>query len=131
MQGDFIIDFVSTFPFELVVPEDSIFTYTPVLKLVRVFRLVKIIKFMRVIEDVKLSLKLMLLVFYLGLYLHFIACVWWLIVKDAKTWFHPNEAGLGNMYHVYDMDVAGQYSFCLYATVQMLLIADIYPRGST
>ena len=97
LRGEFTIDVIASFPFEILTSNVSYFNYTPVLKLMRVFRLVKIIKFLRVMEDVKASLKLLVMVFYLFVYLHFCTCIWWLVIKETKSWTHPSDVARGDL----------------------------------
>ena len=125
LKSDFFFDVLASFPFEILFSKDSLFNYTPILKLVRVFRLVKIIKFLRVVEDIKASLKLLVLVFYLFIYLHFCTCFWWLIIKDTKTWIHPSLFAHNTPYKLYTLNKNQQYNISLYTAVQMMLICDI------
>ena len=76
LKGRFWIDLLATIPFDtfagLIIGSDSssflgIFS---LLKLVRVLRLNRIISIMKVANEVKLSLKLGKLVFFLSMYIH-------------------------------------------------------------
>ena len=51
------------------------------LKLVRVLRLGRIIAYLNLKDDVKMSLKLMKLMFFLVIYIHCWACIWYLVVQ--------------------------------------------------
>jgi len=72
----FWIDFLATIPFDtgaelLISNNDSgVLQLFSLLKLVRVLRLGKLIAIMKVKDDIKLSLRLIKLVFFLILYLH-------------------------------------------------------------
>jgi len=72
----FWIDFLATIPFdtlgEIIVPDSNsgLFQLFSLLKLVRVLRLGKLISIMKVKDDIKLSLKLLKLIFFLMIYLH-------------------------------------------------------------
>lgn len=58
LQGMFFIDFVSSVPFNLMIPENSgnsahVIKVVNILKVVRILRLTKIINKMRIPEDIK------------------------------------------------------------------------------
>ena len=96
LKGRFWIDFIATVPIDYVVEpflqgqNNSIaLKMIGLLKLVRVLRLSRLITFMNLKDDIKMSLKLVKLIFFLVLYLHMIACLWFFIVKQNETWFPP------------------------------------------
>lgn len=91
MKGNFWIDFFSTVPFdavgEWITGEKNWFLeMLAVLKLARVMRLSRIIGNLNVIDVIKQSLHLALLIFYVLLYLHLVACLWWYNVQFKETW---------------------------------------------
>lgn len=59
------------------------------LKLVRVLRLSRLITYMNLKNDIKMSLKLIKLIFFLIMYLHWLGCIWFFIVKQDETWLPP------------------------------------------
>ena len=86
----FMIDLFSCIPYDSFVSSadtSSKFKIIAVLKMVRIFRFTKIISFLNATEDVKLSLKLFKLLFYLVIYLHLQGCAWYLFTKWDRTWF--------------------------------------------
>ena len=89
LKGRFWIDLLSTIPFELFMPTTGVFSAVRLfglLKAVRVTRLNRIINYMNVKDDVKMTLKLLKLVYFLLLYIHFVGCIWWYIIRDDKNW---------------------------------------------
>lgn len=76
IKGRFWIDFLATIPFDLVGEwmfgsgNATLLRSISLLKLVRVLRLNKIISIMKVANEIKLSLKLIKLIFFLVMYLH-------------------------------------------------------------
>lgn len=76
IKGRFWIDLLATIPFdtfaELTIGDQNgaLLSVFSLLKLVRVLRLNRIISIMKVTNEVKLSLKLGKLVFFLSMYLH-------------------------------------------------------------
>jgi len=85
LRGRFTIDLLSTIPFDNI---GAIFTSSssPVLqlfsllKLVRISRLGRIIERMNVTQDMKNALKLFKLIFVIIIYIHCLACLWYIIV---------------------------------------------------
>lgn len=57
-----------------------------ILKLGRMLRLSKIISYLNVDEDVKASMKLSKLIFFLILYMHFSSCFFWLLIDYERDW---------------------------------------------
>lgn len=76
LKGRFWIDLLATLPYALIaeVIFDSetggLVRYISLLKIMRILRINKIISILKVANEVKLSLKLMKLVFFLLMYLH-------------------------------------------------------------
>lgn len=73
-----------------------------ILKLGRVLRINKIISYMNVDEDIKASMKLSKIIFYLTIYIHFFTCVLWIVAKDQETWWPYSVVGLGILDDFYD-----------------------------
>ena len=59
---------------------------TDLLKLIRILRLGKIIRFTRTRDDIKSSLRLLMLIVYLLLWVHLTGCIWFLVVSIEATW---------------------------------------------
>jgi hypothetical protein len=84
-KGRFLIDLLSTVPFDNIV---SIFTTSSstilqlfsLLKMVRISRLNRIIERLNVAQDMKNALKLFKLIFMIIIYVHCLACLWYVIV---------------------------------------------------
>lgn len=87
LKGRFAIDFLSTVPFDSIAVlfmEQQFadqFKLLGVLKLIRVLRLNKIIMYLNVKQDIKASIKLVKLIFFLLMYVHFVACIWFYIIN--------------------------------------------------
>lgn len=87
MKAVFWIDLAATIPFDKIisaVKKDS----SPQIRLLglfkigRMFKIRKIIQFLNLPEDIKQFLNLGKLIFFLIIYLHLYACLWWLLIKD-------------------------------------------------
>ena len=88
----FFIDLIASIPFDFIAGlfvssgNASTLNIITLLKLVRVLRLGRLISVMKVKDDIKLSLRLLKLVFFLILYLHWQGCLWYYIVLKDTDW---------------------------------------------
>ena len=134
LKNAFTIDVMSTLPFDLIASlattDDDGFKVLGVLKLIRVLRLNKLITFMRSNEQVKATLKLFKLVFFLVLYLHCFGCIWWLITSKDASWVPPWNFNDIDFYEIYEREVVYQYAASLYAAVLICTGNDISPRST-
>lgn len=95
LRGRFTIDLLSTVPFDyialLFLEKDQAkqFQLFGLLKLIRVLRLNRIIMYLNLKQDIKASIKLIKLIFFLLMYVHFIACIWFYIINTKKEWIPP------------------------------------------
>ena len=99
------------------------------LKLVRVLRLSRLITYLNLKNNVKMSLKLIKLIFFLVMYLHCLGCLWYFIVKQEKAWIPPLD------YVFITTDIYNESSFykyvsSLYHAVLMLGGNDVGPRDA-
>jgi hypothetical protein len=78
------------------------------LKFFRILRLTKVISYMNASENIKHSLKIFKLLFFLTIYIHFQACAWFYYTKFDKVWF-PLEKILLDQKYLYDEDVSIMY----------------------
>ena len=137
IKGMFFIDVLAT------VPLYEVFCYIlagnisnqiqlfSMLKLVRVLRLQRVITFMNTTDDVKLTLQLVKTSFYLILFIHVSACIWFFVVNadEDKKW-KPGQTKLfgeigKNLYE--DFSPASQLLITWYTSVLALCGNDIYP----
>jgi CRP-like cAMP-binding protein len=93
------------------------------LKLSRVSRLNRIINFLRTKSDVKMLLRIGQLIFFLLMYLHLLACAWWMIVSYDEKWIYVVKEG-----NIFDAGTGTQYWFAFYNSVFFLTGGDTYPQ---
>ena len=96
LKGKFAIDFLASLPLDMFSfmtssgKENSfIFQILGLLKLVRVLRLSKLITYLNLKSNVKMSLKLAKLIFFIVMFVHWLACVWFYIVVQDYSWWPP------------------------------------------
>ena len=132
----FFIDFIASIPFDyfsIMFEGESdndtfILQMFSLLKLVRVLRLGRLITHLNLKNDVKTSLKLTKLIFFIILFIHFLGCVWFYIAKQNEKWIPP----LDYVYITTDIFNEGgfmQYWNAAYHAVLMLGGNDVGPRG--
>lgn len=88
LKTRFFIDLIATIPLDLlIVGNNKLGFYGEKLRILQVFKLSRILRFFKVIaflnttENVKLSLKVFKLIFYLVIYIHLQACAWFYYTK--------------------------------------------------
>lgn len=134
LKGRFTIDILSTVPFDNIA---LIFTdeKTPILqlfsllKLVRVTRLGRIIARMNVKQDVKNAMKLFQLIFFIVMYIHCLACLWFLIANGDQEWKPPLDY-VDPEADLYTSPIIHKYWIAIYHAVLLLTGNDIIPRGT-
>jgi len=136
LKGRFWIDFVATVPFDYIflgivdTKTASTLRLFSMLKLLRVLRLGRIITYMNTTDDIKLSLKLLKMFFFLVMYIHGLACFWFYIVSLDEEWVPPFNL-VYNEYSLYEAGLLTQYWASFYHAVLLLCGNDVYPRGNT
>ena len=135
IKGRFWIDLLASIPFEIVLfnIEDQLsqkFILLSMLKLFRVLRLGRIITYMNETDDVKLSLRLFKVCFFLILYIHCTACLWFYIASLEKLWVPGQLSYYGldiRRFYNSDVDTKAQYYVSFYNSILALTGNDIYP----
>lgn len=94
LRGRFTVDLLSTIPFDtfallFTASESPVLQLFSLLKLVRISRLGRIIERMNVTQDMKNALKLFKLIFMIIIYIHCLACLWYVIVMLREEWRPP------------------------------------------
>jgi CRP-like cAMP-binding protein len=137
LKNKFWIDLLASLPFDSItlifIENDHSNSLTlqmfGLLKLVRILRLSRLISYMNLKDDLKMSLKLGKLIFFLVMYLHWVGCIWFYIAKQDEKWIPP----LDYVYittEIYNESALHKYWSSLYHAVLMLGGNDIGPRGT-
>ena len=136
LRGRFWMDLIATVPVDTLAEwftggntDVSTLQLFGLLKLTRVLRLSRIIAYMNVRQDVKVTLKLAKLVFFLVMYLHVLGCSWWYIVRDGQEWMPPLDYVWVET-DIYEQTVWRKYWMSLYHSVNTLTGNDLGPRGN-
>ena len=100
--GRFFIDLLAVIPFDLFIPTDQDnsgstaskkqFKFFGLLKLIRLLRLGRIITYMKLRQSFKVGFRMLMIMLFLFIVVHWVGCLWYLIVNDdTKAWIPPNE----------------------------------------
>ena len=84
---------------------------------------------MNATDEIKLSLKLFKMLFFLVMYLHCQACAWFYIVSQDQIWNPPVNLAYNN-YSFFEDDVYSQYWMSFYSSLLILYGGDMSPRGN-
>ena len=99
LKGRFSIDLLSTIPFEKfasLIWNPKISQHLIILscmKLIRILKLSRLIDFLNSSDEFKLQLKLLKMMFFLLLYVHFSSCLWLFISGIVNELQHPELFG--------------------------------------
>ena len=118
LTSDFLLDFVSTFPFKFVIVHVLGLNFAGLGSLADTTRILKVLRLKKIltaIKDSNLSMQRkskLTMIFYLCcivFYTHIIACLLWWNLKTDNIWIPPVEAGTFNQ-RVYVADAVSQLS---------------------
>ena len=76
-------------------------------------------------------LKLSKLMFFLVIYLHTFACMWWYLVGEAEEWIPPMNFNDEDWFYLYKQDNIYRYFVSLHASVLLATGNDCGPRGTS
>ena len=96
LKMQFWVDLSATLPLDTIISvilndDNELYALFGLIKMGRIFRLKKIIQFLNLVEDLKAFLNLFKLMFFIVMYLHCFACVWWYITKTSREWIPPKD----------------------------------------
>jgi len=93
-----------------------------ILKLYRISRLNRIITSLRAKSNVKLGLRICQLILFLIIYIHLVACAWWVIAMYDQRW-DPFSGTL-----VYSESTAKKYWMSFYSSVKLMAGGELNPN---
>ena len=135
INHQFFIDLLAVFPFDLFASaftDDQdiiiIFKLFGLFKLIRLSRLTNLIANLNISNFSKTLLRLVQLIMFIILFLHWLACLWFRIVKENRLWIPP----LDYVYittNLYEESSLYQYTNTFYHAVLMIGGNDIGPRN--
>lgn len=86
---------------------------------------------MNVKRDVKASIKLVKMSLFLFMYLHFAACIWYMIIDYEKTWIPPYDykSGFDIQGEFYEAETHQKYLASIYYQLIIVFGTDVGPRS--
>lgn len=132
LRGRFVIDLLATIPFELLVAiilPDTNFSFQifGLLKLVRLLRLGRIITYMKFKQGLKIGFRIFQLLFFLLLLVHWIGCLWYMLVKTRDSWLPPKDLDAGET-DFYDLNSLRQYTVVFYYAILLIVGNESAPQ---
>lgn len=134
MRGPFILDLLSTIPFEYMT-SNAFFNSLGILKIFRVSRLAGLINKSALDEETKSTMRVLYIILILVVFLHVLAAVWHFIIMTEQLWIPPVDfvfAGVyPQVYRVYDkaeIDMWHKYLLFLYHSLLFLGGNEMGPR---
>ena len=121
--GRFFIDAVSVLPFENIYillsnasSNSKAIKSIGLLKLIRLLRLGRIIRFMKFKSSYKTGMRILQLLFFIFLIVHWVACILYLLVKDINSWMPPKDANYLET-NFYNESIFMKYCTCFYYAI--------------
>jgi len=97
-KGRFIIDFTASFPFDEIYTAltgsgstNSNLKFLRMMKLIRLLRLGRMITYLKMNQGFKVGVKIIQLIFFLLIVIHFNACLWQYIYSANNDWIPPKD----------------------------------------
>ena len=133
LKGRFWIDFLASIPFDYVTylyqgSNTFFLDFFKLLKLFRVLRLSKLVAYMNIKNEIKNSIRLIKLIFFLLLFLHWLGWSWFFIIKQNQDWIPPLDSYSGDDV-IYNRGNYYQYFEMFYYALLILGGNDISPKG--
>jgi hypothetical protein len=98
-----------------------------VLKLVRLLRLGRILRYLKFKQGLKIGLRMVELLFFLLMLVHWIACGWYFLIREKRSWVPPrdldypsregNELWIGKRKDFYEEDIHFKYVTVFYYAI--------------
>jgi CRP-like cAMP-binding protein len=133
----FWIDLVSAVPFDLLLlifssslPVPDAVNLTDMIELVRVFRLNRMIRFLRSNCESKSQVRLLIMLTYLMLWIHFAGCAWYSLARLNGDWSPVPTWAYGD-YDIYSKYLMTRYIYSVYHGMWCLRGNELGTRDST
>ena len=108
------------------------------LKLVRLLRLGRIIRYLNFKQGAVLGVKLIQLLCFLVLLVHWIGCIWYILIRDEGAWVPPKDLdrdprdplNFWTKSEFYEWDIMQKYILCFYYAVLTMMGNELAPRNT-
>jgi hypothetical protein len=107
------------------------------LKLIRLLRLGRIIRYLRFKQGLKVGIRMFQLLLFLLMLVHWVACVWFMVVKEPGSWVPPKDLDyvtrlnneLWTRTDFYELEIAERYVIVFYYSILSIVGNEISPRS--
>lgn len=130
IKGRLVFDILAALPSEYFY-EAPAFALFRLVKFERILKLTNDLMFTRMNEWVKLFVRFLVILLWLSIYLHLIACFWFYLVNDQdpeRVWVPPCLSLDADLKKIYHSPVEFQYAISLYTTVFSYAGIEFWPR---
>ena len=135
-SGRFVVDLLASIPFERIYllfasnsDNQTAFQLLGLLKLIRLLRLGRVIRYMKFKTGLKIGIRILQLLFFLLMVVHWIACVWFLLVKSPDSWMPPKDLDKKKT-NFYEIGIIEQYVVCFYYSMLTMVGNELAPRNN-
>ena len=135
LSGRFWIDLLATIPFEklysLIAPGNNSGTLEllGLLKLIRLLRLGRVIRYMKFKTGLKIGIRIVQLLFFLLLIVHWIGCIWYILVRDEDSWMPPKDLDAQKT-DFYSDSLMKKYATVFYYAILTMVGNELAPRNN-
>ncbi|CDW83695.1 cyclic nucleotide-binding protein [Stylonychia lemnae] len=126
----FYLDLFSTIPFDKIfsplvnADAEQFLSALGMLKLFRITKISGLIQKINVSRATKAMFKVLQLIFFLVLFIHFQACIYFFIARQYEEWI-PNEDFIYRKTEIFSMSPSYQYWVCMYYSAMLFSISDM------
>ena len=136
LKSKFVFDLFFCIPFDFIV---SIFGYQEsvyftaawminLLKVTNLYRSHQIRRSWQTTEKIKSVSSIIELLLYIVLWAHCSACLWFVVIKQQKTW-NPKLGSYHSIPDIYEESIDSQYFICFYYGVWLSLGNEVFPSN--
>jgi len=135
LSGRFWIDLLASIPLERLYTliesdsDTSTLQLLGLLKLVRLLRLGRVIRYMKFKTGLKIGIRIIQLLFFLLLIVHWIGCLWFILVREEDSWMPPKDLDYKQT-DFYNDSMIKQYSTVFYYAILTMVGNEIAPRNN-
>lgn len=133
--GRFWIDLLATIPFEKVYSlfqsgtSSGTLELLGLLKLIRLLRLGRVIRYMKFKTGLKIGIRIVQLLFFLLLIVHWIGCLWYILVREQDSWLPPKDLDK-QLTDFYKDTLLKKYATVFYYAILTMVGNEIAPRNN-
>lgn len=127
----FYIDVLSTVPLADLFGGGALLQFLGILKIIRLVRISGVIMNLNTSQETKALCKVVYLIFTMFMYIHLMACMWYIIVSENEDWI-PNMDfiwfGNPQVYDFYYTHWVRSYISSLYTAFYLFGVGEVCPR---